>query len=275
MKRIAFTLAEDATHVAHWDNSRKIAFTLAEVLITLGIIGVVAALTMPSLIQNYKEKATVTKLKKMYSILEQGVQQMVTDEGTVDMWGDNENNRAQILKELLPKYFHVIKKCNFDESHANCKIIKYKNRFNTSISEFRHNYGVYYLKDGSILYIRTLGTCYQDKNLNKGVPDAPNVHNGSYISMCAGIHVDINGEQGPNVFDKDLFLFWLAIDGVAPSGGSKETVWTETFNEQCLGKKYQNWSTRCASWVINNENMDYLHCDNLDWHGKTSCKSKF
>lgn len=56
MKRIAFTLAEDATHVAHWDNSRKIAFTLAEVLITLGIIGVVAALTIPTLMANHRKK---------------------------------------------------------------------------------------------------------------------------------------------------------------------------------------------------------------------------
>ena len=47
----AFTLAEGATHVARWNNSRKIAFTLAEVLITLGIIGIVAAMTMPVLIQ--------------------------------------------------------------------------------------------------------------------------------------------------------------------------------------------------------------------------------
>lgn len=44
---------------------KKAAFTLAEVLITLGIIGVVAAMTMPSLIQNYQEKATVTKLKNV------------------------------------------------------------------------------------------------------------------------------------------------------------------------------------------------------------------
>ena len=58
----AFTLAEGATHVATCGNNRKVAFTLAEVLITLGIIGVVAAMTMPSLIQNYQEKATVTKL---------------------------------------------------------------------------------------------------------------------------------------------------------------------------------------------------------------------
>ena len=42
----------------------KKAFTLAEVLITLGIIGVVAAMTMPSLIQNYKERETVSKVKK-------------------------------------------------------------------------------------------------------------------------------------------------------------------------------------------------------------------
>ena len=45
----------------------KNAFTLAEVLITLGIIGVVAAMTMPSLIASHKEKETVSKLKKVYS----------------------------------------------------------------------------------------------------------------------------------------------------------------------------------------------------------------
>ena len=44
----------------------KIAFTLAEVLITLGIIGVVAAMTIPSLIQSYKEKATVTAVKQNF-----------------------------------------------------------------------------------------------------------------------------------------------------------------------------------------------------------------
>ena len=58
-----------ATHVAHWNNSRKIAFTLAEVLITLGIIGVVAALTLPTLISNYKKQTYVTGLQKAYSVL--------------------------------------------------------------------------------------------------------------------------------------------------------------------------------------------------------------
>ena len=66
-----------ATHVAlcnsvgsyyrHWCG----AFTLAEVLITLGIIGIVAAMTLPSLVQNYKEKQTVVALKKIYSTMSQ------------------------------------------------------------------------------------------------------------------------------------------------------------------------------------------------------------
>ena len=67
LSKSAFTLAEGATHVVNWDNSRKIAFTLAEVLITLGIIGVVAALTLPTVINNVHHKELETALKKQYS----------------------------------------------------------------------------------------------------------------------------------------------------------------------------------------------------------------
>ena len=61
-KKIAFTLAKGATHITTCGNNKKFAFTLAEVLITLGIIGVVAAMTMPSLIANYQEKQRVSQL---------------------------------------------------------------------------------------------------------------------------------------------------------------------------------------------------------------------
>ena len=54
MKDKAFTLAEGATHVDTLKGNCKNAFTLAEVLITLGIIGVVAAMTLPAVIQNYR-----------------------------------------------------------------------------------------------------------------------------------------------------------------------------------------------------------------------------
>lgn len=56
MKKTAFTLADGATHVAPLDNYRENAFTLSEVLITIGIIGIVAALTLPTIINDTKNK---------------------------------------------------------------------------------------------------------------------------------------------------------------------------------------------------------------------------
>ena len=51
---------------------KKNGFTLAEVLITLGIIGVVAAITLPTVIQNYQKQVLVTQLKKMYATWNEG-----------------------------------------------------------------------------------------------------------------------------------------------------------------------------------------------------------
>ena len=48
-------------------------FTMAEVLITLGIIGVVAAMTLPSLINNNRNKALEAAFKKNYSVIEQAL----------------------------------------------------------------------------------------------------------------------------------------------------------------------------------------------------------
>ena len=75
------------THFTHFVTFPKAAFTLAEVLITLAIIGVVAAITIPSVVQKYQERVTVTKLKKVYSTLNQAYQMAVIENGTIDQWG--------------------------------------------------------------------------------------------------------------------------------------------------------------------------------------------
>ena len=61
--------------------SKRAAFTLAEVLITIGIIGIVAAMTMPSLIANYRKKQTAVRLERFYSIMSQAVLRWQQDEG--------------------------------------------------------------------------------------------------------------------------------------------------------------------------------------------------
>ena len=117
-KRVAFTLAEGATHVDTCDGKRKIAFTLAEVLITLGIIGVVASLTLPSVVTNYQKKRTVNKLKSTYSILCNAIQMAKVDYGDdVNQWElpdgiDEKASSDYFAEKYLIPYLKIAKDCN-------------------------------------------------------------------------------------------------------------------------------------------------------------------
>ncbi len=64
-------------------------FTLSEVLITLGIIGVVASMTLPTLIAKYNKKQTAIAVKAAYSMLSQAILQSVADNGDTKYWTKN------------------------------------------------------------------------------------------------------------------------------------------------------------------------------------------
>ena len=89
-----------------YKNSRKIAFSLAEVLITLGIIGVVAALTLPTLIQNYQKQATANKVKKFYTNFNQVIRYSELDNGDCNTWNINDSN--ELYDKYLSKYLKVV-----------------------------------------------------------------------------------------------------------------------------------------------------------------------
>ena len=71
---------------------------MAEVLITLGIIGVIAALTLPTVIQNYQKQVTVNKLKKAYSVLGQVAQKSIADNGSIDLASGEKVDAATVEK---------------------------------------------------------------------------------------------------------------------------------------------------------------------------------
>ena len=84
---------------------KRCAFTLAEVLITLGIIGVVAAITLPILVQNYQKKVTVERLKQTYSILSQAIKMSEIDNGPVEEWNiPDESNPYEHGKQFSEQY---------------------------------------------------------------------------------------------------------------------------------------------------------------------------
>jgi len=69
--------------------TRKFGFTLAEVLITLAIIGIVAAMTIPTLITEYKEKQTISQLLKVYATLSHAFKMAEAEHGSLETWGLN------------------------------------------------------------------------------------------------------------------------------------------------------------------------------------------
>lgn len=81
--KFAFTLSEDKQART---NNRVTAFTLAEVLITLAIIGIVAALTIPNLIQSYKKRVVETRLARFHSMMNQAIKLSEVDNGPKEYW---------------------------------------------------------------------------------------------------------------------------------------------------------------------------------------------
>ena len=101
---------------------KKRAFTLAEVLITLGIIGVVAALTLPNLIENHQKQVTASHLKKMYSIVKNAVNLAEIENGPKENWifPTDSDAMAFYTNEILPK-MNCVKVVNVNPGYLpNC-----------------------------------------------------------------------------------------------------------------------------------------------------------
>ena len=214
----------------------KVAFTLAEVLITLGIIGVVAAMTMPALIVNYQKKSLATQTQKFYSMMSQAVKQYMADEGVDDLrntpltaiWNDdlsdeennlNEDKAQEACEEFVQKYLKVVEVCengcfadyyktqNGETSYA----VGVKTEYEVSLT------GKFALADGAVLEIRA------------GDNSWPIV-----------IYVDVNGRKGPNKIGYDLWEMSIFYDG--------------SIDESHLNPDCKRDNTRCDSyWGIPSE----------------------
>ncbi len=100
-------------------NYRKIAFTLAEVLITLGIIGVVVAMTMPTLIQNHKKQVASTRLKKFYATINSAIKAAEVDYGDFQYWTLDNNVQdwnTQYYEKYLKNNLRVLKTKKLNDS---------------------------------------------------------------------------------------------------------------------------------------------------------------
>lgn len=210
----------------------KKGFTLAEVLITLGIIGVVAAMTLPTLIQNHQKQVYVNGLKKALSISQNMVKQMQADEGVSDLGStrlfsdgvcvvsDSENGSCEdsygnpsVFEDIIPKYLKVVKTCKGQACTQEVKRAwlhcDANNKCKNEIANYDNNLPIYYMLP--YLYNRIIGFYTPDGMIFYIFPD--NMWNGSYGEKTVGIIVDVNGNKGPNILNVDVFAFAIDKNG--------------------------------------------------------------
>ena len=182
----------------HTSLKSKLAFTLAEVLITLGIIGVVAAMTMPTLIANHQKKQTVVALKRAYTVISNALQMARAEHGDPELWELGENNNIQDSSDfadmfLIP-YLNVIKTCGTDTS-GGCSYEYTALNGNATSASSLSQFTRFVLNDGTIVFVRSQN--------DPGAVTFPKI---------IYINVDINGFKKPNKSGRDYFQFAVALE---------------------------------------------------------------
>ena len=194
-------------------NAHRQGFTLAEVLITLGIIGVVAAMTLPALINQTHGKELETGLKKAYTVLQAAYNKMTYDEGQIV---NNTNYPAHTFMPKFKTYFKISKDCNFescesdftDEEGTNRVSQNYKTYNNKKMRNSLLDDGQVFVSDGMFIMVENM--------------------TGGKLLL---ISIDVNGyNKKPNRWGHDLFTFQITDNGKLLPMGAKGTSYDSVNN---------------------------------------------
>ena len=179
MKENNFPDTDFSRFTSHF-SLKSAAFTLAEVLVTLGIIGVVSAMTVPTLMQNYQQQSMETQLHKVYNEVSQALLRYQTDRNAIN-YTEAGLSSDDALDSFVRTYFKVVQNCGETQTPCFPAQSEYKTKEGGNISGWnadRH----FVLASGAAIGLR-----YK--------------RDGEQIAEMV---VDINGKKGPNIQGRDL-----------------------------------------------------------------------
>lgn len=202
------------------DKFMKKAFTLAEILITLGIIGVVAAITIPGLITTYKARQLRAQFLKSYSTVQQVFKQMEADDVAIDPRDYSDDKYGRFYKTFI-KYLTNATSCGdltLKNNNSACYDYSQNSKDNPyKTLDGKTNISPTFFDDGQILLADSTLIFFENPSNVLGAP--------IYIS------VDLNGyKKLPNRWGYDLFTFQF-LDGELKTVGDKNTSYS--VNSHC------------------------------------------
>ena len=263
----------DSPLTTHNSLVKATAFTLAETLVVMGIIGVVAALTIPNLNQSTGDREKVAKVKKIYANLEDAFGRATAVYGPIEEWFINlpeDLTANQRLADRMTEFMKISKNCGTGSGcFADGEYPELYGDSNSEEPNARSAEPKVLLADGTAFafHIRFDDCSSADWGATSDSPVA---------KTCGLIYVDIDGPKGPNTQNKDYFRFYVTSTGIYPEGGKNSADGEDNgmLKYVCF---VEGWI--CTGWVIETGNMDYLKanegvCPNgteLSWEN-TSCK---
>ena len=248
---------------------KLLAFTLAETLIVIGIIGVVSALTLPNLNSSTGEKEKVAKVKKIYRDLNDAFGRAVAVYGPVDEWpansqkpDSNDSSDSTLLGQRLGEFMKVSKTCKYGNTTCFGNTITMGKSDGTLA--YTNGYTVV-LADGTSINFNEIPLNNCNEAQSASITDV--CESVAVTDTIHAILVDIDGKQkGQNTLGEDVFPFVVAKSGIYPVFNDETDILAAGGSMDACTKY-----GICTGWVINNGNMDYKKCS-VSWSGKKSCK---
>lgn len=170
--------------------SSCLAFTLAEVLITLGVIGIVAAISIPQVVVKYQKAQTLSQLKKVYSVLNNAYNKAILENGDITSWGltgaENSSGLVSAYQTILAPNLNIARYCGTNNTNNLC--------WQGGRVSYQSN--VYFmLNDGTSVVLE----------------------DNTYSVFRFNIYVDLNGLKHPNRWGKDRFIFQIGDGAISYS----------------------------------------------------------
>lgn len=169
--------------------SNKLGFTLAEVLITMSIIGVVAALTVPNMVNNYQKEAQTVQIRKAINDMTNAVDLLITEEGKTKF------SSTSVFTGKLPDGTPVSGIENFINNHF--KVAQTTGGFASTYKSISGESSAFSCNGSQFVLANSNALCIK-KDANK-----KNLH----------IIIDTNAQDKPNISGRDLFAYYIDKDG--------------------------------------------------------------
>lgn len=234
-------------------------FSLAELLIAVAIIGVIAALTIPGVIANYQRKALLTQLQKNYVELQESLLILKTENYQKGLYGSSLNKKSSTsirnsAGKFLLGYYKITQDCETDTQP--CFASKYADLSTMTYSDYScEGYSVVVAGGAAICIVPASIT-------EEEVSDGTGATTTKETKNPAVVYIDVNGSKEPNIGGRDMFTFNIyedfTIDEVDPASTDLSSIETERnnlYDENCLTSSI---GKGCFAKILNDDwEMNY------------------